>query len=49
MAKNTTSDIDIAPKTAKTLSKPRIFYTDEMFLEFEQDARRNLERELVSI
>ena len=26
MAKNTTSDIDIAPKTAKTLSKPRIFF-----------------------
>ena len=26
MAKNTTSDIDIAPKTAKILSKPRIFF-----------------------
>ncbi|HNW33047.1 MAG TPA: hypothetical protein PKL44_02290 [Candidatus Dojkabacteria bacterium] len=31
------------------LSKPRIFYTDEMFVEFEQDARRNLERELVNL
>ncbi|HQC39492.1 MAG TPA: hypothetical protein PK804_02460, partial [Candidatus Dojkabacteria bacterium] len=31
------------------LSKPRIFYTDEMFVEFEQDARRNLEKELVNL
>lgn len=31
------------------LSKPRIFYTDEMFVEFEDDARRNMERELVNI
>jgi len=31
------------------LSRPRIFYTDEMFVEFEDDARRNMERELVNI
>lgn len=31
------------------LSKPKIFYTDEMFVEFEQDARRNLEKELVNL